>query len=229
MKERLIYFKERYDLGLLKNKEIKALSIVERALSLSSNCYVAFSGGKDSTVVLDLVRRINQEVVAIYGDDEFILTETKDFLNTIDNLLMFKKENKHCEWLVTNKGIDESGVLENYDVTFLGLRAEEDSNRKKYFKRYGVFYKTKKGKWLVNPIAYWTVEDVWSYIFGRNLKYNKAYDIMFEKGLRLREMRIGPFANRRAISYGQLANLKKCFPIDYRRFMKKFPEARRYV
>jgi 3'-phosphoadenosine 5'-phosphosulfate sulfotransferase (PAPS reductase)/FAD synthetase len=48
--------------------------------------YVSFSGGKDSTVLLDLVRRIYTDVPAVFIDTGLEYPEIRDFVKTIDNV-----------------------------------------------------------------------------------------------------------------------------------------------
>lgn len=52
--------------------------------------YVSFSGGKDSTVLLDLVRSCYPEVKAVYIDTGLEYVEVRDFVKTIDNVIWLK-------------------------------------------------------------------------------------------------------------------------------------------
>lgn len=54
--------------------------------------YVGFSGGKDSTVLLDLVRRIYPDVEAVFVDTGLEYPEIKSFVNTINNVTKLKPE-----------------------------------------------------------------------------------------------------------------------------------------
>jgi len=54
------------------------------------NVYVAFSGGKDSTVLLDLVRRDYPSVPAVFCDTGLEFPEIRDFVKTIDNVTWVK-------------------------------------------------------------------------------------------------------------------------------------------
>ena len=49
--------------------------------------YVAFSGGKDSKVLLDIVRSMYPEVVAVFGDTGPEYPEIRDSVETIDNVV----------------------------------------------------------------------------------------------------------------------------------------------
>lgn len=52
--------------------------------------YVSFSGGKDSTVLLDLVRREYPDVPALFIDTGLEYPEIKDFVKSIDNVRTIK-------------------------------------------------------------------------------------------------------------------------------------------
>ena len=52
--------------------------------------YVAFSGGKDSTVLLNLVRQMYPEVPAVFTDTGLEFPEIREFVKTIDNVEWLK-------------------------------------------------------------------------------------------------------------------------------------------
>lgn len=52
--------------------------------------YVSFSGGKDSTVLLDLVRRIYPDVPAVFIDTGLEYPELREFVKTIQNVTWLK-------------------------------------------------------------------------------------------------------------------------------------------
>ena len=52
--------------------------------------YVSFSGGKDSTVLLDLVRQINPNISAVFIDTGLEYPETKEFVKTINNVTILR-------------------------------------------------------------------------------------------------------------------------------------------
>lgn len=54
------------------------------------NVYVAFSGGKDSTVLLDMVRNIYGDVPAVFVDTGLEFPEVKRFVKTWDNVEILK-------------------------------------------------------------------------------------------------------------------------------------------
>lgn len=68
-----------------KLQRTKAL-IMEWYHQYDGNVYVSFSGGKDSTVLLHIVRSIFPDVVAVFADTGLEYPELKDFVKTIDNV-----------------------------------------------------------------------------------------------------------------------------------------------
>ena len=52
--------------------------------------YVSFSGGKDSTVLLDLVRQVNPNIPGVFIDTGLEYPETKEFVKRINNVTILR-------------------------------------------------------------------------------------------------------------------------------------------
>ena len=52
--------------------------------------YMSFSGGKDSTVLLDLVRQVNSNIPGVFIDTGLEYPETKEFVKSIDNVTILR-------------------------------------------------------------------------------------------------------------------------------------------
>lgn len=61
-------------------KIARAKHVIEDALTHDVRWYIAFSGGVDSTVVLDMLQRRGQTLDTLWGDDGFDFPETLQFL-----------------------------------------------------------------------------------------------------------------------------------------------------
>lgn len=209
----------------------KANKLAMQVLEQSNNPYIAFSTGKDSTVIFHLVKDIAPDITTIYGFDDFHLKVSEEYLERIsktNEIRIRRNETKHTDWFTSNIGnID---LVDEYDCIFLGLRAQENSNRKKFLSSKGLaFFSEKHNAIYCNPIGWWSILDVWAYIFSKNRDYNRAYKIMTEHKIPFERQRIGPFAAEAAIGYGQLSILKLCFPEDYNNFIALYPQAKLYV
>ena len=53
--------------------------------------YISFSGGKDSTVLLDLVRKVNKNIEAVFVVNP-VQPETFKFIKSIENITILKPE-----------------------------------------------------------------------------------------------------------------------------------------
>jgi len=145
--------------------------------------HVAFSGGKDSVCVYDLVKRSGVKHQA------YFCCTTVDF----PELLKFiKKHYPEVIWLRPKKSmyqlIQDSGLpirtmrfccreLKEYagdgELVITGIRAEE-SNKRKDRKIYEK--DTRKEKWYLNPIIDWLEWEIWEYIEENDLPVCELYE-----------------------------------------------------
>ena len=65
--------------------------------------YVSFSGGKDSTVLLDIVRSMYPDVGAVFSNTGLEYPEIVDFVKTFDNVTIIKPE-KTFKKVIEEKG-----------------------------------------------------------------------------------------------------------------------------
>lgn len=143
---------------------------------------VCFSGGKDSVVMYDLVKRSGVKYKAMHT---FISIEPPPLIDFIKNEypeVEIEYPEKNIEELIVKHGILpyrkmrychrelKSGNVEWLKV--LGVRAEESAKRAK---RAKLVESEKFGRSL-NLIFDWTTQDVWKYIFTKNIKYCHLYD-----------------------------------------------------
>ena len=57
-----------------------------------NGCYVSFSGGKDSTVLLHIVRELYPEIEAVFVDTGLEYPEIRQFVKTFDNVTILRPE-----------------------------------------------------------------------------------------------------------------------------------------
>ena len=66
--------------------------IIEWYMRHNGQVAVSFSGGKDSTVLLDLARRCFPDIEAVYVDTGMEFPEVRDFIMTIPNMTVLKPQ-----------------------------------------------------------------------------------------------------------------------------------------
>jgi phosphoadenosine phosphosulfate reductase len=156
--------------------------------------FVGFSGGKDSIVTLDLVRRSGVKHQAYYSMTlidppevvRFIKKEYAEVICLKPDFTFWQGCMKKgiptmfnrwcCEYLKHGTKTIKAIPLKNCIV---GVRAEESANRAKRG-RINKF-KGKKGKTNYQPIFEWSSREIWEYIHGHGLQYPTLYDEGFAR------------------------------------------------
>lgn len=151
--------------------------------------YVAISGGKDSTVVYDLVKKANVKADFHYNVTNLDAPETIRFIKqympdvkfdfptlTFWKLLLKKKipPTRIARWCCAE--LKEKGGEGRLVVT--GIRWNE-SNKRRNRKMIENCYNRQKR--FLHVIIDWTEADVWDYIQSNNLPYNPLYDRGYKK------------------------------------------------
>ena len=79
-------------LPLQRKIQITIARIIEWYQHYDGKVYVAFSGGKDSTVLLDIVRRIYPDVPAVFSDTGLEFPEVRQFARSCENVTVVRPE-----------------------------------------------------------------------------------------------------------------------------------------
>lgn len=151
--------------------------------------YLAYSGGKDSTVLLDLARRSGVRFDAHYNlttvdppELVYFIREQKDVIiespeKTMWQLIVEKRMPptrmvRYCCQILKERGGAGRKVL-------TGVRRAESVKRSK---RQQVETCFKDGtKQYFHPIFHWSDADVWEYIYSRGISYCSLYDEGFKR------------------------------------------------
>ena len=77
-------------LPLWRKIQITQARIIEWYQHFNGQVYVSFSGGKDSTVLLDLARRIFPDIEAVFVNTGLEYPEIQKFVKTFDNVTILR-------------------------------------------------------------------------------------------------------------------------------------------
>lgn len=195
--------------GMMLFKEQSYQDKIETALGCISSiledvdpedCIIAFSGGKDSTVLLELVRFLAPSMKAVFENTGVEHPETIAYCKTIPNLVELHPDQGHnfweclalyglpkpknkehnptancCYWL-KEKPMADYIKANKVALTFTGLTSRESWQRYKLLKWLGpVYYAKSRGYVTACPLANWLEEDVWRFIKENNLPHNAIY------------------------------------------------------
>lgn len=164
--------------------------------------FVSFSGGKDSTVVSDLVRKAlsKPDIIHIFGNTTLEFPETYDYVQRFRlanrKTPMLRAENKEqdffnlCDifgppsrtlrWCCTifKTGFIGDKIKKTFGekktiLTFYGIRRNESSSRSTY-ERSSVGAKISQ-QLVASPIIDWFDYDIWLYLLTTGIDFNDAY------------------------------------------------------
>lgn len=234
---------------ILKEKIEKANICIDECLEKSKNPYVAFSGGKDSLVVLHLVIQKKPDVAVVHIDAECDYPETTECINECVkrwnlNFINFKTDMPFLE-ILKKYGILPVGAGQifmkkvvyepirkvikqyNFDGVFLGVRAKESVPRCILLRNKSkIFFNNRDNVWQFLPIGWWTTDDVWNYIEAFELPYNKVYDnAIWQKR---EDVRVSYWAGGENKRTGRFAYLKYYYPELFNKLYEVCKEARNF-
>jgi 3'-phosphoadenosine 5'-phosphosulfate sulfotransferase (PAPS reductase)/FAD synthetase len=226
-----------------KTRVERARDFVSRALTQCKKPYVAFSTGKDSTALLNLVREQCPNVAVVYLDSPgCALPESLKLLDTYErqgmNLIRWQVKSfleiyrevdlEDPRWdAITMKELVYKPVKQlitehGFDGIFLGLRADESHARRVSAHMRGELFFRKSNQVIeCLPLLWWSADDVWTHILSEDLLYNAAYDHGFE--------RVCFWCGQSGRTRGRWVTLKRHWPQLFNQLAAEFPEVTLYV
>ncbi len=147
--------------------------------------YVAFSGGKDSIVILDLVQRAGVRYDVHYAQTTVDPPEVTHYIKEHYPEVIWEKPRMSMFKLIEKKGMLPTRLIRyccselkeiggRGRTVITGIRWAESTARQgraPYEQSRKI-----KSKWFLHPIIDWSTQDVWDYIRARNLPYCSLYD-----------------------------------------------------
>lgn len=213
-----------------------ALSDIERYLGEYPRTYVLWSGGKDSTVCLDLVRRVNPHVPVVFFDSGMEFRQTRSYIERLTeqwglDLHTYPAEPSALDVLEAS-GQWEHGVIKApkddlHDACIerplararaelgaaglYGLRADESKTRLMLLsKTRGRVTKHDRRGDLVQtylaPIWRWSHNEVHTYLQQHQVPVNPLYRALAKRGVPERRARVGLLVDGWALDQGRWAH-----------------------
>lgn len=168
--------------------------IIQYAIEKYPRIFAACSFGKDSRVIVDMAMQMKPDIQFIGIDTGYEFPETLEFAEKL-----VEEVGMNFRWARPSKEarrrIDEEygdsftkndqykccemkipaieSVLGEYEAWITGLRRDETE----YRKNTKLVEQGKIAK--INPIAFWTKDEVWQYIKENKLSYHPLYDAGF--------------------------------------------------
>lgn len=173
---------------MLEEKINKAIEVIKDTLSKAKTPFVVFAGDKDSFATLHLVTSISKSTInVLFIDTSVHFNEIYLFVEKMQKLWGFNLiKERNREALKTLKIAQDKAecclklkaevlrdAISKYNINYLftGIRRDEQESRK------NEEYISQKDDYIqVNPIVYFTEQDVWQYIRNHNLPYCSLYD-----------------------------------------------------
>jgi len=181
----------------LRNVE-RSIEYIHKAFEITSDWYVAWSGGKDSTALAHLVTRLYPETEIWSEKDDCDFPGEYEYVKMVGEKYNFNLKITFCDSLwqaIQDQKIDICEDLHSrgtafsdqffysevakqearHDGCFLGLRDQESRGRRLNTYMRSAIYQKKNGKYICNAIHHWSAVDVFSYLVSHEIPILDVY------------------------------------------------------
>lgn len=242
---------------MIDGKLEKCIGIIEDFFpKISSNPYMSCSWGKDSIVLLWILKKkIGVDIPVVFLNSGYALPdiyEFRDYIirewdidyievqNEVDYLQIVntfglpdvnRDMGKQDEIVMSIKKNELNKLTKkmNFDGHFWGIRAAESKRRKKFLMKYSPIFTSKKENISrCAPLAWVTDIELWSMIDRYDIPYCSVYDkTMFQKREKIRNS--GWLTTDGANYNGRISFLKYYYPDYYEKLVEINSEVKSYV
>lgn len=232
------------ELSRFRSRVDRALETIAKAAKEHGPIGVAFSGGKDSTVTLDLVRRVIPAAPCALFDSGTEFSETIAMAQSVGAEIVTPRMSmldmaRYAGWWGHRSPVDKgcefdakAVLIQEPSEAFVvrrrlrtmahGVRSEESTSRSKHASR-GELYQGADRTWYLMPVLWWTVGEIWAYIASRGLRYHPHYDAMARAGVPRESQRVSGALGERGSGWGRHVMLRQLAPRIWSQLASEFP------
>ena len=182
--------------------------IMEFYNRMDGKVFVSFSGGKDSTILLHMVRQLYPDVPAVFVDTGLEYPEIRQFVNQHDNVIILKPEMRFDE-VITTYGYP--AISKNIAHALHVVMENPNSPMKKHFEK--------------DNGLQWFDMSKWAYLLDSDVRFSKkCCDVMKKTPFRKFQKSTGlcPYTGEMASeSKARTANYHGCNTFDGKKSISK--------
>jgi len=228
-----------------------AIKTINTALEQVANPYIACSWGKDSIVMLWLIRKIDKNIPVVYMNSNYSFPDNYEFRDrmlkewNIKHYIELPPVSDYKEIVetfglpgISRKSQDQEKVvsklkkqlrpeIKEFDSVFLGIRASESRARQNMIRYSGKINTLKNGITKIMPIADWTFKEMWQIVKENNIPMNTIYSK--DKFSSPEWIRNSGILSTDGASSGKIQWIKYYYPAIYRKLSVDYPEVKGYV
>lgn len=128
--------------------------------------YIAFSGGRDSTVLMHIVRSIYPDVPAVFSDTGLEMPEIRDFVKQIDNVIRVRPKKSF------NRVIEDDGFALVSKQTAKMIRVLKEGDTGRNSNMYRLYDTGVNREGAFSPR--WMIPKKWRKVVSSNIKVSEA-------------------------------------------------------